>query len=158
MKRDCPLFFVCFLFSLSIPDATTFNGIKNANFSQSSHLLKHGEFENKYLPLIEKKLLAKVDVNQAGGSASERIKASLLCPALPEGIFIDLHFGYCCGEVSTKEQNLLSEGGFGYDPMFYPLLTPKTSFASIPIEQKNKISHRAFAMEKFRHCSSSSVS
>ncbi len=41
------------------------------------------------------------------------------------------------------------ESGFGYDPIFYypPL---KKTFAELSMDQKNKISHRGLALEKFR--------
>ena len=43
----------------------------------------------------------------------------------------------------------LGESGFGYDPIFYypPL---KKTFAELSMDQKNKISHRGLALEKFR--------
>ncbi|MBU0528308.1 RdgB/HAM1 family non-canonical purine NTP pyrophosphatase [bacterium] len=40
-------------------------------------------------------------------------------------------------------------GGFGYDPIFY-LPELKKTFAEIPMDEKNKISHRGLALEKFR--------
>ncbi|UCD92958.1 MAG: XTP/dITP diphosphatase [Methanobacteriota archaeon] len=45
----------------------------------------------------------------------------------------------------TQEKR--GEGGFGYDPIFVPAGAEKT-FAEIPTEEKNKLSHRGKALEK----------
>lgn len=44
---------------------------------------------------------------------------------------------------------LRGESGFGYDPIFY-IPDLKKTFAELSMEQKNKISHRGLALEKFR--------
>lgn len=46
----------------------------------------------------------------------------------------------------TREK--IGESGFGHDPVFYSPLEGKT-FAQMTSEEKNKISHRAFAAELF---------
>lgn len=53
--------------------------------------------------------------------------------------------GIVRGSISTEERG---NGGFGYDPIFIPEGYNKT-FAELPIELKNTISHRARAMKKF---------
>ena len=53
--------------------------------------------------------------------------------------------GIVRGSISTEERG---NGGFGYDPVFIPEGYDKT-FAELPIELKNSISHRARAMKKF---------
>lgn len=53
---------------------------------------------------------------------------------------------YCYGEIISDERG--SEG-FGYDPIFYLKDYDKT-MAEIPLEEKNKISHRGKALEKFK--------
>ena len=53
--------------------------------------------------------------------------------------------GECHGEIINQ---LRGENGFGYDPIFYVEEYKKT-FAEIGEDIKNKISHRAAAMEKF---------
>ncbi|MBR5827808.1 MAG: RdgB/HAM1 family non-canonical purine NTP pyrophosphatase [Paludibacteraceae bacterium] len=54
--------------------------------------------------------------------------------------------GIVRGHISNKEEG---EGGFGYDPVFVPEGYEKT-FASLPAEIKNSISHRARAIEALK--------
>lgn len=58
-------------------------------------------------------------------------------------------FGFCSGEVATEEQALVPGAGHGYDAMFYPVKSPRLSFASVPMEEKNAVSHRAAALRAF---------
>lgn len=53
--------------------------------------------------------------------------------------------GFSNGNI-TQEQ--IGEGGFGYDPIFRPAKRKKT-FAQLSKEEKNSISHRGRALEKF---------
>lgn len=53
--------------------------------------------------------------------------------------------GVCKGEILTEEKG---SKGFGYDPIFQPEGYQKT-FAELDAEEKNKISHRGKALEKF---------
>lgn len=57
------------------------------------------------------------------------------------------HFfeGICEGEILTEQRG---EKGFGYDPIFRPAGYEKT-FAELDSKEKNKISHRGRALEKF---------
>jgi len=48
------------------------------------------------------------------------------------------------GEITTVKQGT---GGFGYDPIFKPLQYEKT-FAELPLDIKNKISHRGKATQQ----------
>ena len=54
--------------------------------------------------------------------------------------------GIVNGQISEAEEG---NGGFGYDPVFIPEGYDKT-FAELPAEVKNSISHRARAMEAMR--------
>jgi len=60
--------------------------------------------------------------------------------------------GIVTGRISTEERGT---GGFGYDAVFIPdlpeehsTLSNEKTFAELPIELKNSISHRARAMQK----------
>ena len=50
--------------------------------------------------------------------------------------------GVCEGEIATEEHGA---EGFGYDPVFIPTGQGGKTFAEMPLETKNKISHRAKA-------------
>ena len=52
--------------------------------------------------------------------------------------------GECKGEIA---EHLIGDGGFGYDPLF---LTEWGCFGLMTAEQKDKVSHRARAIEKFK--------
>ena len=54
--------------------------------------------------------------------------------------------GECEGTVAFAPQG---EGGFGYDPVFFVPELRKT-FAQLPAEEKNAISHRGKALEQFK--------
>jgi XTP/dITP diphosphohydrolase len=64
---------------------------------------------------------------------------------LPEGKWIQTE-GFCPGIIALGFQG---EHGFGYDPIFYLPELNKT-MAEIPLEEKNRISHRAQALQKIR--------
>jgi XTP/dITP diphosphohydrolase len=66
-----------------------------------------------------------------------------LALANPEKI-VDIAEGNCAGTVVMKPRG---SGGFGYDPLFQPLEYHKT-FAELSPGIKNRISHRARALEK----------
>lgn len=54
--------------------------------------------------------------------------------------------GECAGKLNYSPQG---DGGFGYDPLFIPEGFNKT-YAELTAEEKNKISHRAKALEILR--------
>jgi XTP/dITP diphosphohydrolase len=54
--------------------------------------------------------------------------------------------GVCEGKILLQERG---EKGFGYDAVFLPNNSEKT-FAELSTEEKNQISHRAKAFEKFK--------
>lgn len=54
--------------------------------------------------------------------------------------------GICSGTITTEPQG---DGGFGYDPLFLPDGRDQT-FAEMPPETKNQISHRRKALDAVR--------
>jgi XTP/dITP diphosphohydrolase len=54
--------------------------------------------------------------------------------------------GECEGHILYQERG---SNGFGYDPLFVPVGYDKT-FAELSAEEKNKISHRAIALQNLR--------
>jgi XTP/dITP diphosphohydrolase len=50
--------------------------------------------------------------------------------------------GKCRGVITDSEQG---DGGFGFDPIFSP--DGKLTFAEIPIDEKNTMSHRGNAVK-----------
>lgn len=53
--------------------------------------------------------------------------------------------GECPGRILTAPQG---ENGFGYDPVFY-VEEAQCTFAQLPSQEKNRISHRARALKAF---------
>jgi XTP/dITP diphosphohydrolase len=64
---------------------------------------------------------------------------------LPEGKWFKAE-GTCEGRIAAAPQGTQ---GFGYDPVFY-LPDRQKTMAEIPLEEKNRISHRARALEKIK--------
>jgi len=56
---------------------------------------------------------------------------------------VDIAEGTCPGEIIPEERG---QGGFGYDPIFLVDGTDRT-MAELSLEQKNRLSHRARAVE-----------
>ncbi len=53
--------------------------------------------------------------------------------------------GRCEGRIGTA---LRGEGGFGYDPLFWPDEAPGRTMAELTLEEKNRISHRGRAFRQ----------
>ena len=80
------------------------------------------------------------------GKEDRRAKfVSCICCVFPNGRILRVR-GECPGRILTAPEG---EGGFGYDPVFAPE-GYDSSFAGIGEEEKNKISHRARALARFR--------
>ncbi|MCR8644202.1 XTP/dITP diphosphatase [Paenibacillus sp. N1-5-1-14] len=70
---------------------------------------------------------------------------SALALAFPESSTVLEAEGRCSGYIVSEPRGT---GGFGYDPLFYLPEFDKT-MAELTLEEKNKISHRAHALELF---------
>ncbi len=85
-------------------------------------------------------------LKKMGDAVNRRAKfVSSICCLLPDGRIIRTE-GECCGQILTQPYG---EGGFGYDPVFMPDGYDE-SMAQLGTEIKNKISHRAHALAKFK--------
>ncbi len=62
-----------------------------------------------------------------------------------DGQFVQFE-GEIIGEITQEARG---QQGFGYDPLFVPFNADKT-FAEMSLSEKNKIAHRARALEKFK--------
>jgi XTP/dITP diphosphohydrolase len=69
-----------------------------------------------------------------------------LTKATPANFKPELFAGHCEGRIEASPRG---GGGFGYDPLFVPS-GYKQSFAELGEDVKNRISHRAQALEKLR--------
>ncbi len=80
--------------------------------------------------------------NMEGKSNRNAHFVSVITLLLPDGRKIVAR-GECPGQILTAPQG---ENGFGYDPVFY-VPEEDCTFAQMPAEVKNRISHRARALE-----------
>lgn len=55
--------------------------------------------------------------------------------------------GTCEGRMGTEPRG---SGGFGYDPLFLPQVTPGRTMAELTLSDKNEISHRGAALRSLR--------
>jgi XTP/dITP diphosphohydrolase len=76
----------------------------------------------------------------------ERESESSVCYADEAELRTEIFDGACEGKIAFTPSG---QGGFGYDPLFVPVGFDK-SFAELGEAEKNKISHRARALEKLR--------
>jgi XTP/dITP diphosphohydrolase len=97
--------------------------------------------ENVSYPENNKKLLKLLQ-----GVPVEKRTARFRCVVAiaDENGLVDTVEGICNGVITEDERG---GGGFGYDPLFIPDGQVKT-FGELTVEVKNRISHRAKAMQK----------
>ncbi len=77
------------------------------------------------------------------GKSNRKARMRSVLVFMIEGIVLKAE-GVCEGTISEKE---LGTGGFGYDSIFIPNGASK-SFAELEFEEKNRLSHRALAVEE----------
>ncbi|MBN1916765.1 MAG: XTP/dITP diphosphatase [Verrucomicrobia bacterium] len=87
------------------------------------------------------KLLAQLR-NVPEGRRAARFRCAIAL-ATPAGLIAVVE-GVCEGRIALEERGT---EGFGYDPLFVKDDSVKT-FAELPLEVKNRVSHRALALEK----------
>jgi inosine/xanthosine triphosphate pyrophosphatase family protein len=138
-----PAFFVCFILSAKISHELLGEAL-NPQF-------RIRDFLSAPLEQLEQEALQSVaremaNGEHAGGAMHRDMAWKNLFTGLTSNDVFSMDFGYCLGEVSTVEQNLIPGAGHGYDSQFYAKQHPKLSFASVSLEQKNGESHRALAM------------
>ncbi|APJ02410.1 hypothetical protein AXG55_00040 [Silvanigrella aquatica] len=144
-EKRLPAFFVCFLFEIVFSNnQENLLFINNYSFNEAKY------FVNQKLIEVETNLLGNVNMKSEGGFCSVEIPFSTFYKEFPSDLLIHVHYGFCIGEVSTQEQNLIEGAGHGYDAQFYSKMNSNLSFASITMEEKNKLSHRAFSMKAFQ--------
>ena len=90
-------------------------------------------------PARRAKLLAELE-----GKENRRARFVCVIAIAFNGEVIETFEGEVKGTIITEERG---KGGFGYDPLFIPDGYDQT-FAEMPQELKNKISHRARAFQK----------
>jgi XTP/dITP diphosphohydrolase len=91
------------------------------------------------------RLLKDVPPNQRKGRFRCAIASIRVKPV--QGILAGQTFeGICEGKIQSSESG---KGGFGYDPLFIPD-GQTVSFAQLPSDVKNRVSHRAQALQKLK--------
>lgn len=85
-------------------------------------------------------------LKKLGNEKNRRAKfVCCICCMFPDGHVIETR-GECPGEILTAPRG---RGGFGYDPVFAPE-GYGSSMAELGTDFKNRISHRARALEEFK--------
>lgn len=139
-------FFVCFLLEVKLEINFDFSFINEYNFTEAVL------FVNENLIEIEKNIFKKIklDETEGGGAGKLSVSFSTFHKNFPNDVFLNVYYGYCNGEISSVQQNNILGAGHGYDSQFYSKFNRNLSFASIPLAEKNLLSHRAYAMKMLK--------
>lgn len=150
-------FFVCFLLSVKITPEwlDAFRASVKKGLKASACVEPHGHIADLEAALLSVACEPKPIDPQTPHtlSATCHLPLASFIPNLSDAVGkleVAIHFGFCQGEISTHEQALLVGAGHGYDAMFYPRAHPELSFASVSLESKNSVSHRARALEALK--------
>lgn len=142
-----PAFFVCSLLLASRIPEKKFNDLRNSTnclFEDRDQLLIFLEKAEKD---VFDRCLHRLALVPSAAYGWRSYLSDLCENSKGKNIYqIDCVMGFCGGFVSTREQELLPGEGHGYDAMFYPKARPQLSFASIPLSEKNSMSHRSEAL------------
>jgi len=84
------------------------------------------------------------DLAKTGDKDRRARFVAVVAIASPDGTVLNVSEGICEGTITFTPRG---HGGFGYDPLFIPNNYEQT-FAELPQDVKNRISHRALALIK----------
>lgn len=101
--------------------------------------------EDVSYPARMQALLSSLRETESANRAARFVCAAAI--ANSRGTVLHISLGTCEGQIATAPRG---SGGFGYDPIFVPQGFDLT-FAQLPPETKNRISHRARALEGARN-------
>ena len=104
-----------------------------------------GVFSARYAGPAEDARANRALLLQELGGIEEREACFRTVIAFVDGNLQNIYEGVCCGSILEQEKG---EGGFGYDALFQPKGYEKT-FAELSPDEKNSISHRGRALDKF---------
>ena len=101
-----------------------------------------GSFPGVYSAFVQKKIGNRGILKLMAGE-TYRVAFFDTVLLLRQGDEHEVFHGQCRGTIADAERG---KGGFGYDPIFIPEGDTRT-FAEMTVAEKNKISHRARAVE-----------
>lgn len=90
----------------------------------------------------DRRVLLLSELAKTNDSGRRARFVSVVAIASPDGVVLNESEGICEGTIAGAPRG---DGGFGYDPLFIPDGYEQT-FAELPEEVKNHISHRARAL------------
>ncbi len=88
----------------------------------------------------------KLLIKNLQGVADRSAKYVCVISLARQGEEVANFVGECFGKIIDDP---IGDGGFGYDPYFY-VESENATFAQIPLERKNLLSHRGIALEKLK--------